>query len=226
MLVIATGIPLQVCEGNRGKMMGATSIKTQTTSDLITTGIEQAWIQAAKKGDLQAFNQLVLTYQETLYNWACYLVNDSDLAADLTQTVFITAYEKIKTFHNGSFRSWLFQIAKNRSIDLHRSRQRHHTLSLNQSIDDDNEQEWIDQIEDRQLTPNEQIEQMEQAYAIQHMLQKLPEVYRSVLVLVDVNEMDYEEAAQTLRVPLGTIKSRLVRARLKMREFMKEAQLV
>jgi RNA polymerase sigma-70 factor, ECF subfamily len=206
-------------------MMRATSLETQTTSDLITTGIEHTWIQAAQKGDMQAFNQLVLTYQESLYNWACYLVNDSDVAADLTQTVFITAYEKIKSFRNGSFRSWLFQIAKNRSIDIHRSHQRHHTVSLNQTIDDENEQEWIDQIEDEHLSPDEQIEHMEQAYAIQHLLQKLPEPYRSVLVLVDVNEMDYEEAARALNVPIGTIKSRLVRARLKMRESLKEAQM-
>jgi RNA polymerase sigma-70 factor (ECF subfamily) len=153
-------------------------------------------------------------------------VHDPNLADDVTQTVFFTAYEKISSFRNGSFRSWLFQIAKNRSIDLYRSQQRHPTVSLNDSTSDENDQDRIEWLRDDSLSPDEQFEAKEQANLIQKLLQHLPEDYRNVLVLIDLHEMDYEEAAQALRIPLGTVKSRLVRGRLKLRELVKEAALL
>jgi len=203
---------------------------TRTMQDIIVSPnnieMEQQWIQAARKGDLEAFNNLVLTYQDSLYNWVCYLVHDPNLAEDVTQTVFITAYEKISGFRNGSFRSWLFQIAKNRSIDLYRSQQRHPTISLNDTISDENEQDRIEWLQDDSPPPDQQFEAQEQANMIQQLLQRLPEDYRNVLVLVDMHELDYEEAAQALRIPLGTVKSRLVRGRLRLREMAKETGLL
>jgi RNA polymerase sigma-70 factor, ECF subfamily len=201
-------------------MMSSTSVKNIAADDLVSIDQESQWIQAAQRGDLQAFNNLVLAYQEHLYNWSVYLMSDPDLASDLTQTVFITAYEKIKTFRNGSFRSWLFQIAKNRSIDHHRNQQRHIVVSLNDTLDDDNEQEWVDWVEDKAPIPSEQIEQREQANLVHQLLQRLPEEYRSALVLVDMEELDYAEVARVLNIPLGTVKSRVARARLKLRSLL------
>jgi RNA polymerase sigma-70 factor, ECF subfamily len=206
--------------------MSATRTMQDVSVEPDAIDIERQWIQAARRGDLEAFNNLVLAYQDSLYNWVYYLVHDPNLADDVTQTVFITAYEKISSFRNGSFRSWLFQIAKNRSIDLYRSQQRHPTVSLNDSTSDENDQDRIEWLRDDSLSPDEQFEAKEQANLIQKLLQHLPEDYRNVLVLIDLHEMDYEEAAQALRIPLGTVKSRLVRGRLKLRELVKEAALL
>jgi RNA polymerase sigma-70 factor, ECF subfamily len=202
-----------------------TSAITHQVNETVPIVLEQQWIQAVRKGDLDAFNKLVLSYQDSLYSWVYYLVGDPDLAEDVTQSVFITAYEKISSFRNGSFKSWLFQIAKNRSIDNHRNNQRHPTISLNDPIDEENDQERLDLLVDRARTPGEQIELQEQAVVVQQLLMQLKEEYRSVLVLVDMNDMNYEEAAQALKIPLGTVKSRLVRARLKLRDLAVKRQL-
>lgn len=204
-------------------MMNTGSVRINQINEKAPPDLELQWIHAARMGDLKAFNHLVLTYQESLYSWVCYLVGDPDFAEDITQSVFITAFEKINSFRNGSFRSWLFQIAKNRSIDNHRSQQRHQTISLNVPIDEENDQERIDLVEDQARTPGDQIELQEQAEIIQRLLQGLTEEYRSVLVLVDMNDMNYEEAAQALNVPLGTVKSRLARARVKLRDLAVES---
>jgi RNA polymerase sigma-70 factor, ECF subfamily len=202
------------------KMIDATRVMPDPVAEPTSIDLEQQWIQSARQGDLDAFNKLILMHQDSLYNWVSYLVHDPDLAEDVTQTVFITAYEKMKSFRNGSFRSWLFQIAKNRSIDLYRSNQRHPTISLNDPISAEDEQDRIEWIQDGTLSPVEQVEAQERANMIQNLLQRLPEEYRTVLVLIDIHEMNYEEAAQALNVPLGTIKSRLVRGRLKLRDLL------
>jgi RNA polymerase sigma-70 factor, ECF subfamily len=201
-------------------MIDATRVMPDPVAEPTSIDLEQQWIQSARQGDLDAFNKLILMHQDSLYNWVSYLVHDPDLAEDVTQTVFITAYEKMKSFRNGSFRSWLFQIAKNRSIDLYRSNQRHPTISLNDPISAEDEQDRIEWIQDGTLSPVEQVEAQERANMIQNLLQRLPEEYRTVLVLIDIHEMNYEEAAQALNVPLGTIKSRLVRGRLKLRDLL------
>jgi RNA polymerase sigma-70 factor, ECF subfamily len=204
-------------------MMHTTTLNTHEVIEQAPPDQVKQWVESARQGDLEAFNNLVLTYQDSLFSWACYLVDDPDIAADLSQSVFITAYEKIKTFRNGSFKSWLFQIAKNRTIDTYRSNQRHPTISLNEPLDNESGQDRMDFLEDRSNTPGEWVEQQEQAQTIHQLLLRLTEEYRSVLVLVDMNDMDYDEAAQALNVPLGTVKSRLARARIKLRELaMKE----
>jgi RNA polymerase sigma-70 factor, ECF subfamily len=208
---------------DEAKMMHTTTLNTHEVIEQAPPDQVKQWVESARQGDLEAFNNLVLTYQDSLFSWACYLVDDPDIAADLSQSVFITAYEKIKTFRNGSFKSWLFQIAKNRTIDTYRSNQRHPTISLNEPLDNESGQDRMDFLEDRSNTPGEWVEQQEQAQTIHQLLLRLTEEYRSVLVLVDMNDMDYDEAAQALNVPLGTVKSRLARARIKLRELaMKE----
>jgi RNA polymerase sigma-70 factor, ECF subfamily len=201
-------------------MIDVTRVMPDPVAEPASIDLEQQWIHAARQGNLDAFNKLILMHQDGLYNWVSYLVHDPDLAEDVTQTVFITAYEKMKSFRNGSFRSWLFQIAKNRSIDLYRSNQRHPTISLNDPISAEDEHDRIEWIQDGTLSPVEQVEAQERANMIQNLLQRLPEEYRTVLVLIDIHEMNYEEAAQALNVPLGTIKSRLVRGRLKLRDLL------
>jgi RNA polymerase sigma-70 factor (ECF subfamily) len=173
----------------------------------------QEWVQAALRGDLEAFNQLVLAFQDDLFSWVYHLVSDPSLADDITQWVFITAYQKLNTFRNGSFRGWLFQIAKNRSYDEIRRQQRHPMISLQQPIHEETGGELQDWIQDSGISTEGRVEQQERANAVHQLLAQLPEEHRQVLLLIDLNELNYKEAAEVLRVPVGTVKSRLARAR-------------
>jgi RNA polymerase sigma-70 factor, ECF subfamily len=176
------------------------------------------WVQAAQSGSLSAFNQLVLMHQDGLYRWVCSLVSDEALAGDITQSTFITAFQKIHTYRGGSFRAWLFTIARNRSFDELRRNQRCPTLSLNDLLDDG--RELLSIIPDSALLPEDALVSAEQSEHIMQLLNLLPETYRQVLWLVDIEELDYQEAADILSIPLGTIKSRLSRARLKLRHLL------
>lgn len=179
-------------------------------------------IRAAQQGEIAAFNRLVLEYQDSVYRWALSLVNDDMLADDITQWTFITAYEKLSSFRGGSFRAWLFRIARNRSFDELRYRRSHASVSLDESPEDDRDPfEWLP---DGRSLPEDELVASEQAEKIHRLLNSLPETFQQVLRLIDMEGMVYQEAADVLNLPLGTIKSRLARARLKMRDLIVEYQ--
>jgi RNA polymerase sigma-70 factor (ECF subfamily) len=180
---------------------------------------ENDLIRSARAGDLAAFNRLVIAHQDRLYWWIFSMVKDEDLADDLAQSTFITAYEKLHTFRSGSFRSWLFSIARNRSIDEFRRKKRHPSISLDAFQEEEKDFDLLSVIPDETQTPEEIAVQSEQAELVNRLLQGLPEIYRQLLQLVDMDGWDYQEAADLLNIPLGTMKSRLVRARLKFREL-------
>lgn len=184
---------------------------------------EAAWVQRAQAGDLNAFNRLVLLYQDSLYRWMLSLVHDEPLAEDLTQSSFITAYEKLSAgpgsgYRGGSFRSWLFTIARNRAFDELRRLKRRPTASLDEEDEDGRQLYAI--LPDRAPLPEAALEAAELAAHIEHLLNQLPVVFKEVLVLIDREGFDYQEAAAVLRQPIGTIKSRLARARLHMRNLL------
>jgi RNA polymerase sigma-70 factor (ECF subfamily) len=174
---------------------------------------EQTLIRAAQRGDLEAFNQLVLQYQDFLFRIALNILHDEDAAADAAQQAFISAFQNLKAFRGGSFRSWLSRIVVNASYDRLRRDARARSLPLEVFNQDDEEMEPAAWLADPGPTPEAQAETSELLEAIQISLQDLPEPYRLALVLVDVEGLSYEEAAATLEVPKGTIKSRLARAR-------------
>jgi RNA polymerase sigma-70 factor (ECF subfamily) len=179
------------------------------------------YIDDAKKGDLNAFNQLVLTYQEAVYNCAYRMLNDSAGAADITQDTFITAYQKIDTFKQGSFKAWLLRVVTNKCLDEFRRQKRHPNTALEPLTHED--QETFDSpywMTDTHPLPEEQVSQKELNLAIQHCLSHLPEEFRFIVVMVDMQEMDYREASHIVGVPLGTIKSRLARARKRLQDCL------
>ena len=177
-------------------------------------------IQAAQKGDLDAFNSLVLAYQDIVFNQAFRLLGEEDSAADAAQEAFISAYKHINNFRGGSFRAWLLRIVTNASYDDLRQRQRRPTTSL-EPIDDTGEEiESPYWLADTSALPEEEAERGEMNQAIADCLQGLPEEFRSAVVLVDVQGFDYSEAAEALGKPVGTIKSRLARARLRLRDCL------
>lgn len=172
----------------------------------------------AAGNDLDAFNQLVLTYQDMVYRHVYNLLGDPDWAEDITQESFIKAYQKRDSYRGGSFRAWMLKIATNTSYDLCRRARKHITLPLYPIADDGEEIESPAWLADPANSVEKTVQQKEDEGVIYRLLNELTPEYRSVIVLVDVYEMDYAEAAEALCIPLGTVKSRLARARMQMKE--------
>ncbi len=181
---------------------------------------ESALIRSAQHGDLDAFNRLVLAYQDVVYNTALRILGDEDLAADASQEAFISAFHSMASFRGGSFRAWLLRTVTNACYDELRRRKRRPTTPLEPHTADDEELESPAWLADPDSTPEEQLDQAELEHAIQHCLEGLPADFRTVVVLADVQGLDYAEVAVVIRKPLGTVKSRLARARLRLRECL------
>ena len=178
---------------------------------------EDVLIAKAVKGSLEAFNQLVLRYQDLAFNYAYSLVDDPGAAEDNTQESFIKAFQNIGTFRGGSFKSWLLKIVTHTTYDALRRAKHLQTQPL---LPEDEYGEAYDSpawIVDPSASVEETIEHHETATRLYQLMNELPEKYRRVLTLVDLHELDYGEVAHILEVPVGTVKSRLARARLQMR---------
>ena len=182
---------------------------------------EVALIQAAKQGDLDAFNRLVLAYQDHVYAQAYRMMGEPDAAEDATQEAFISAFRSIQSYRGGSFRAWLLRIVTNASYDELRRRQRRPTTPLEPVDSEEEEIESPHWLADPSESPENQAERMELDQAIQNCLKDLPPEFRAVVVLVDVQGFDYFEAAEVIHKPVGTVKSRLSRARLRLRDCLK-----
>jgi RNA polymerase sigma factor (sigma-70 family) len=179
-------------------------------------------IQYAQKGDLDAFNRLVLAYQDMVYNQAYRVIGEPDAAEDATQEAFISAYRKIHTYRGGSFKAWLLRIVTNACYDELRRRKRRPTTPLEPSDEFDEEIESPRWLADTGEAPEETALRAELSEAIQNCLNNLSHDFRTVVILVDIQGMDYSEAADIMGTPLGTIKSRLARARRGMRQCLQE----
>ena len=183
---------------------------------------EQALIKSALEGDLNAFNRLVLHYQDMVYNVAYRIMGEHAASDDATQEAFISAYKKLNQYRGGSFKAWLLRIVTNACYDELRRRQRHPVTALEPELDDGETLEDPYWIEDDTLTPEERSEQNELQAAIQRCINALEDKFRIVLVLVDVEGLDYETASVAAGTPLGTIKSRLARARNRVQDCLQK----
>lgn len=183
---------------------------------------ETALIQTAQRGDLDSFNTLVLNYQNMVFNTALRILGDEDLAQDAAQDAFISAFKNVSSFRGGSFKAWLMRTVTNACYDELRRKKRRPTTPLEPDTHDGEEIDSPRWLADPNLTPAEQSEANELEHAIQHCLDALPIEFRTVVALADIQGMDYSEVASAVRVPLGTVKSRLARARLRLRECLRE----
>jgi RNA polymerase sigma-70 factor (ECF subfamily) len=181
---------------------------------------ESALIRSAQHGDLDAFNRLVLAYQDMVFNAALRILGNEDLAGDASQEAFISAFRSIVSFRGGSFRAWLLRTVTNACYDELRRQKRRPTTQLEPHNADDEEVESPAWLADPDGTPEERLDKAELEHAIQHCLEGLPDDFRAVIVLADLQGLDYAEVAAATHKPLGTIKSRLARARLRLRECL------
>ncbi len=184
---------------------------------------EQALIRAAQQGDLDAFNRLVLAYQDAVYNTAYRILGDAASAEDATQEAFIRAWQHLRDYRGGSWRGWLFRIVTNACYDQLRRRRRRPTVPLEPTDAEGEAVESPDWLADPDPTRNPEAEAERAALrrALETCLQSLPPEQRAALVLIDVQNFAYAEAATALGIALGTLKSRLARGRLRMQDCLR-----
>jgi len=183
---------------------------------------EELLIDQASLGDLDAFNQLVLHYQDMIYHHCLVLLGDPSSADDAAQESFIKAFQGLSGFRGGSFRNWLLRIATNSAYDFLRRIKRSQSLPLFPEDDNGDEMESPTWIVDPHQSPHFMIERNEFSDNLYRMISELPSAYRNVLTIIDVQELDYSTAAEVLGIPLGTVKSRLARAREQMRRKLQD----
>jgi len=179
---------------------------------------EKALIDAACQGDVGYFNQLVLSYQSMVYNFAYRILGDRHAAADATQDAFISAFKAIGKFRGGSFKAWLLRIVTNACYDQLRRKQRQPSTSLDALLV--LEPAPTQSLTDPRESPEEYTVRQELSKVIQIGIGNLPPEQRITLVLADVQGFSYQEIAGVTGVSLGTVKSRLSRARNKLRDFL------
>ena len=174
-------------------------------------------VAQSQHGDLAAFNVIVERYQSQVLNVAWRVVGSRASAEDVTQETFISAYRAIGKFRGGSLRAWLFRIASNLGVDLLRSSKRRPEDSLDQSLENPGFQ-----VASREESPEQSAVRGELASHIHQAILKLPDDQKSVLVLIDVQGLSYEETAEATGASIGTVKSRLSRGRAKLRDYLVE----
>lgn len=187
---------------------GATGLPTDT--DLA---------DAARGGDLAAFNRLVDRHQRVVYAVCRRLLGDPDLADDATQDTFIRAYTALHQFDGPSFRPWLLRIATNRCYDLLRQHRRRPAESLDAALDA-GDPGWA--ADSGVADPEREAGRRELGRRLEAALGILDPDQRLVVVLHDVHGFPYDEIAEIARVPLGTVKSRLNRGRARLREVLRQ----
>lgn len=176
-------------------------------------------IRRVLAGDVNAFNQLVTAYEVLAYNVAYRVLQNSDAAADAVQESFLKAFRALDTFRGGQFKNWLLRIVTNTCYDLLREKRNRQVSSLDAlPVAAENTALLADPAE----RPEKYAERMELHEWIERGLRVLPVEQRLVLVLCDIHGYKYEEAAQIMGVPVGTVKSRLNRSRIRLRDFLLE----
>lgn len=180
---------------------------------------EVGLIARAQRGSLEAFNALVLIHQDRVYTLTYRLMGDAHSAADAAQETFVTAYRRLDSYRGGNFRAWLLRIATNRCYDELRRRQRSPVISIDGRTEDDDPEAL--ELPDHSDTPEQAALSSELQRAIQRCINALGADQRIVLVLSDVDGMSYEDIAHQTNSQLGTVKSRLSRARASVRDCLR-----
>jgi len=176
-------------------------------------------VHFTQQGRLEAFNELVTAYQDLVYDHAYWMLGDKAAAEDAAQEAFYRAYSKISTFDGPSFRAWILRITTNYCLDQIRKCKRHPMIPIDcPDPDNDVMNEYSGWLVDSNPSPERIVEQADQFALINHCLMTLKPINRVPIILVDIQEMNYQEAADTLKMPLGSFKSRLRRARAKLME--------
>jgi RNA polymerase sigma-70 factor (ECF subfamily) len=187
--------------------------RLEFTSDIPDASL----VALAQHGDLDAFNQLAQRYERHIYNVSFRMLGNAQFAEDVTQESLLKAYRGIAGFRGENLKAWLLRIASNACNDFLRSRRGRQDLSL-EVLTEESGDSWASS----EPSPEQEALRGELGQEIQRGLLTLPRDQRMVLVLVDVEGMSYEEAAESVAISPGTLRSRLSRARAKLRDYLLE----
>lgn len=178
-------------------------------------------VEKAKQGDQSAFEQLVLENQNRAYSLALRLIGDREEAADLAQEAFVRAWQGLEQFQGGSsFATWVYRLTTNVCIDYLRKKKRREAVEPVVSLDDP-DSGWAEPST-WERDPQRLLERSERGEALARGLEKLPDWQRQVLVLRELSGLSYQEIGQALSLDIGTVKSRIARARLNLRKILLE----
>ncbi len=184
---------------------------------------EKEIIRLCKEGDRDAFNELFEKYENRVINIAYGMLSDRDDACDAAQEVFIKVYRNISLFRENSLLStWIYRITSNVCNDILRKRQRSaNTISINAALDDDGRTK---ELPDSAPLPEEFAEHNEAQRAVRKAISELSDEYREIITLCDIEDMSYDDIANVLNCPVGTVKSRLNRARKSLRKILSDSR--
>lgn len=192
--------------------------------DELTTSDEMLFYRV-QQDDVRAFEVIVGRYRTRLYNCVYRMVHNTECAEDLVQETFLRVYRNRHNYKAiSNLSTWIYTIALNLARSELRKRKRRHFFSLNASPHENSSREGID-LPDMNAGPGDHLEQNELGRAIQRAIDQLPEKYKSVIVLRDIEEMSYEQIGEILRCPTGTVKSRVNRGRLRLQEMLRQWQV-
>ena len=172
-------------------------------------------VERSRNGDLEAFNQIVRRYQLRVYNLAARILGDRTAAEDVAQDTFVSAYKALARFRGGSLRAWLLRIASNQCYDRLRSAKRRPEQSLDEAMESPGFH-----VPSRDPSPEQQAISRELHDHVHRAILGLPFDQRNTIMLVDVQGLSYQEAAEAMDVSMGTVKSRLSRARAAVRDAL------
>ena len=182
---------------------------------------ESRIVQKVLKGDVNAFEKLVLAYEKNVYNIALRMTGNSEDASDMTQEAFIKAYNSLQSFRGDSkFSVWLYRIATNVCLDFLRSRSRKPTVSL--SVEDNDGDNVELEVADESQSPELLLDRQMTRESVRRGLETLTPEYRQILLLREIQGLSYDEISQALGLEVGTVKSRIFRARKKLCAFLIE----
>ncbi len=174
---------------------------------------DRVLVANAKKGDNKAFESLLKKYRKSVYYMLLKMVKNADDAEDLTQEAFAKAFNSIEKFDSKyAFSTWLFRIATNNCIDFIRKK-RVQTVSIDQPVEGDDGSNMRFDVKDENPDPNQKVQKKQRQHYLNMAIARLPEKYRVLVELRYFKELSYEEVAQELQIPLGTVKAQLFRAR-------------
>ena len=178
------------------------------------------WVVLAVKGDEKAYSELTQKYQKPLYFHVRKMIRNSDFAEDLVQDIFLKAFKSLKNYKNDyAFSTWLYRIATNHTIDYLRKKKLE-TLSIH--ADDSDDTHATIQLADEDSFTDEPMIRRERKNKVHEAIGQLPEKYREVILKRHIQEKSYQEIAEEMDIPLGTVKAHIFRARELLYKYMKD----
>lgn len=188
----------------------------------MTTSLEKELVKRAAMGDVPAFEDLVSIYQKKVYNIALNFFKNHDDALEISQEAFIKVFRSIGSFNGkSSFSTWLFRIVTNTCIDEFRKRNNITVVYIDEEVESEGDKPYKTELRSNFEEPQEAYSRKEMRLIIMEALNKIPVELKTMIILRDINGFNYEEISHILNLPLGTVKSRISRARESLKNILK-----